>query len=192
MLTRRGTQSWGLVRFVPVFRRHSDGNRGQMIRPAAQHKPERAEGDSLTVTLSPFGINVSDTAVTGRDSKAPLRYTAAAAADGAVAGSGVRGVLTSADTDVMCRANSSGTTAVGISASGSSVIGAPDGVTWSSSYFRRVRPRHRHHRRKRASPAIPATDQHHGLRRPTRLSGASHRAGPRRRTVETNTSRQGG
>ena len=32
----------------------------------------------------------------------------------------------------MCRANSSGTAAVGISASGSSLIGAPDGVTLSS------------------------------------------------------------
>ena len=53
----------------------------------------------------------------------------AAAVSGAVAGRGVRGALTSADTDVMCRANSSGTAAVGISASGSSLIGAPDGVT---------------------------------------------------------------
>ena len=44
-----------------------------MIRPAAQHKPERAEGDSLTVTLSPFGISVSDTAVTERlEGSAPL------------------------------------------------------------------------------------------------------------------------
>ena len=68
-----------------------------------------------------------DPTATGRDSKAPLRYTAAGAG-GAVAGSGVRGVLTSADTDVMCRANNSGTTAVGISASGSSVIGAPEPV----------------------------------------------------------------
>jgi hypothetical protein len=32
-----------------------------------------------------------------------------------------------ANTDVMCRANSSGTAAVGISASGSSLIGVPDG-----------------------------------------------------------------
>jgi hypothetical protein len=43
----------------------------------------------------------------------------AAAVSGTVAGRGVRGALTSADTDVMCRANSSGTAAVGISASGS-------------------------------------------------------------------------
>jgi len=35
----------------------------------------------------------------------------AAAVSGAVAGRGVRGALTSADTDVMCRANSSGTAA---------------------------------------------------------------------------------
>src|SRR6185437_782773 len=52
----------------------------------------------------------------------------ATAASGAVAGSGARRALRSADTDVMCRVSSSGTAAVGISASGSSLIGAPDGV----------------------------------------------------------------
>ena len=51
---------------------------------------------------------------------------------GAAAGSGLRGALTSADTVVMCRTKNSGTVAVGISASGSSVIGALDGVTLSS------------------------------------------------------------
>src|SRR5258708_13632866 len=51
----------------------------------------------------------------------------AAAASGAVAGSGARWALRSADTDVMCRASSSGTAAVGISASGGSLIAAPDG-----------------------------------------------------------------
>ena len=66
----------------------------------------------------------------------------AAAVSGAVAGRGVRGALASADTDVMCRANSSGTAAVGISASGSSLIGAPDGVTlisWNPVRAPRVR-----------------------------------------------------
>jgi len=51
---------------------------------------------------------------------------------GTVAGSDVREALTSADTAVMCRAKNSGTVAVGINASGSSVIGALDGVTLSS------------------------------------------------------------
>src|SRR5713226_1229196 len=49
------------------------------------------------------------------------------AADGAG-----RGARASVTMDVMCRANSSGTVAVGISASGSSVIGALEGVTLSN------------------------------------------------------------
>jgi hypothetical protein len=51
----------------------------------------------------------------------------AVAVTGPVAGNGVCGALTSADTAVMCRAKKSGTVAVGISASGSSLIGALDG-----------------------------------------------------------------
>src|SRR5580704_16873946 len=55
-----------------------------------------------------------------------------AAVSGPAADGGVREALASADTEVMCRANSSGTPAVGTSASGSSVSGTPDGVTLSS------------------------------------------------------------
>ena len=36
-------------------------------------------------------------------------------------------------------------------------------------HLRRVGPRHRHHRRNRGSPTIPATDRHHGHRRTPRL-----------------------
>ena len=53
-----------------------------------------------------------------------------------------RAVLRSASSEVMCRASSSGTAAVGISASGSSLIGAPDGVTlisWNPVRVPRVR-----------------------------------------------------
>jgi len=49
------------------------------------------------------------------------------AADGAG-----RGALASVITDVTCRASSSGTVTVGTSASGSSLIGAAEGVTLSS------------------------------------------------------------
>src|SRR5258706_15673507 len=52
----------------------------------------------------------------------------AAAASGAVAGSGARWALRSADTDVMCRASSTGTADRGSSARGSSQIGGPGGV----------------------------------------------------------------
>src|SRR5260370_38455164 len=56
----------------------------------------------------------------------------AAAVSGAVTGSGARWALRSAETDVMCRANSSGTAAVGVSASGSPPRRPPDGVTMIS------------------------------------------------------------
>src|SRR6185437_5015398 len=45
-----------------------------------------------------------------------------------------RGALGSVTMDAMCRANSNGTVAVGTSASGSSLIGALDGVTLNSWY----------------------------------------------------------
>src|SRR5579859_5286478 len=61
-----------------------------------------------------------------------LHLYSAVAVSGAAAGSGARRALTSAEEAVMCRAKSSGTVAVGISASGSSVIAALDGVTLSS------------------------------------------------------------
>src|SRR5581483_8782583 len=60
-----------------------------------------------------------------------LLYSAAAVS-WAVVGSSIRGVFTSADTDVMCRARNTGTVAVGIRASGSSVIGALVGLTLRS------------------------------------------------------------
>jgi hypothetical protein len=42
--------------------------------------------------------------------------------------------MTSANTDGMCRTNSNGTAVVGISASGSSVSGSPEGVMLTSWY----------------------------------------------------------
>src|SRR6266542_1322426 len=85
----------------------------------------------------------------------------AAAVSGAVAGSGARWALRSADTDVMCRANSSGTAAAGISASGSSLIGAPDGVTlisWNPVRAPRVRATTR--------SVMPNALNHRAARRP--------------------------
>src|SRR5579872_2350983 len=60
------------------------------------------------------------------------RHLAAAVVSGLVAGRAARAARASADSDAMCRATNSGTVATGISASGSSVIGALDGVTCSS------------------------------------------------------------
>ena len=100
------------------------------IRQIIFWPPDRAEADDLEVTHPLHTLR--------RLIDAPLPLPAAdlpyftVAMTGPVAVSGVRGALTSADTAVICRAKKSGTVAVGISASGSSLIGALDGVTLSS------------------------------------------------------------
>src|SRR5580693_4619205 len=85
----------------------------------------------------------------------------APAMTGSAAGREIHGALLSADTDVTCKANSSGTAAVGISASGSSLIGAPDGVTlisWNPVRAPRVRALTR--------SAMPNVLNHRAARRP--------------------------